>query len=383
MLSNFTENCQRRCFQRYIEQANTFYTGCHDELATWAIPSNNSNSRYPEVWILNGYQEFRNQVCAMDTHGNNCFGKVQKFLPTYYNGTKGKIPQLDIFNHDCNYYGDATQNQQGMGEICQEFQEFGCCFGNAVAMMAQSQTNQSAIENHNAIKLFPPCLLRYLKHTCGDADNDNALDAMEFCNAGANGNMTVLPGSVTMGQRTILNPMLRGLVNVYDRDSLIEFVGVMAFGMLVESLENKLTTSKALWVEVTDYAYYDSIIRDQSDSSMLTPSDGFYPVDQSDYTNAKSLRIDFQVVLQGYTYPEAESMLHNFTTLYGCSGAGLMNLLYDDPSCVNVTDRPLFHQADPFVLPPASTGARFVPLQGPLLALMFPLLAAVAVFVLP
>ena len=54
-------------------------------------------------------------------------------------------------------------------------------------------------------------------------------------------------------------------------------------------------------------------------------------------------------------------MLHNFTTMYGCSGAGLMNLLYDDPSCVNVTDRPLFHQADPFVLPPASTGARFVP----------------------
>lgn len=382
LLSNFTENCQRRCLQRYIEQANAFTNGCVDELSTWAIPSNNSNSRYPEVWILEGYQEFRNQVCATDTRGNNCFGKVQKFLPTYYNGSKGVVPQLDPFNHDCNYYDDAGLNQQGMEEICQEFQDFGCCFGNAVAMMAQSQTNQSAIDNHNAIKLFPPCLLRYLKNSCGDANSGNALDPMELCTHGANGNMSVLPGSVTMGKRTALNPTVRGLVNVYDRESLVQFLGVMAYGLLVESLANKLTTTKSLWVEVTDYAYYSSIISDQSDATMLTPTDGAYSVDQSDFANAESLRIDFQIVLEGYTYAEAQTMLDEFVTQYACSGRGLLELLYDDPTCEDVAEAPVFYRAEPFVLPPASAAARAVPVYGAHLSLFAPVLVSAMVFCL-
>ena len=359
MESNFTENCQRRCFQLHIEQANSFYGQCVDELMTWTTPSNNNNTRYPEVWILKGYQEFRNQVCAADTHGNNCFGKVQKFLPTYYGGSSAVVPDLNIFDTDCNYYDDVTKNQEGMEDICTEFQNFGCCFGNAVAMMAQSQTNATAVFNHNAIKMFPPCLLRYLKHTCGDADHGNALDPVEFCSAGANGNMTVLTGAVTMGARTNLNPGERKLVNVYDRESLIQFQGAMAFGQLVTSQTDKLTTAKALWVEVTDYAYYDSIIREQSESTMLTPTDGSYPTDQSDFTNAKSARIEFQFVLEGYDYHEAESFLHNMTTQYACAGIfSVLTLLYDDPSCVNVTTKPLFHRAEPYVLPPKSGGAR-------------------------
>lgn len=361
MNSNFSENCERRCFQNYIEQANTFFGNCHDELSTWTTQAYNNNTRYPEVWILYGFQEFRNQVCATDPDGVNCFGKVQKFLPTYYNGSKAIVPTVNIFNHDCNYYDNTTQNQVALEQVCAEFQDIGCCFGNNVAMMAQSQTNESSIFNHNAIKEFPPCLLRYLKHTCGNASSGNALDPVEFCSSGANGNMSVITGSVTMGQLTEIHVRDKGIVNVYDRESLTTFQGSMGLGLLVKSIaaDNKLTTAKALWVEVVDYAYYSDIVRKQSDSTLLTPTDGTYPVDQSDYNNAKSMRIDFQIVLQGYTQEEAKWALNNFTTTYTC-GTLLLELEYDNGACVNVTDTPHFHRAEPFSLPPKSAAARGV-----------------------
>ncbi len=361
MSSNFSENCQRRCFQKYIDQANTFFGNCHDELMTWTVTAFNNNTQYPEVWDLYGFQEFRNQVCATDPEGNNCFGKVQKFLPTYYNGTKALVPTVNIFDHDCNFYNNVTKNQAALEQVCVEFQNIGCCFGNNVAMMAQSQTNQSSISNHNAIKEFPPCLLRYLKHSCGSEATDNALDPVEFCSTGANGNMSVIPGSVTMGQLTELHVRTKGIVNVYDRESLTTFQGTMGLGLLVKSIaaDNKLTTAKALWVEVVDYAYYSDIVRRQSDSTIITPTDGSYPVDQSDYHNAKSMRIDFQIVLQGYTYQEAEWMLSNFTSTYTCGGL-LLELEYDNGACVNVTSKPLFHRAEPFSVPARSAAARTV-----------------------
>lgn len=361
MNSNFSENCQRRCFQRYIEQANTFFGNCHDELSTWTVQAYNNNTRYPEVWILYGFQEFRNQVCATDPAGVNCFGKVQKFLPTYYNGSKAIIPTVNIFNHDCNFYDNATLNQAALDQVCAEFQDIGCCFGNNVAMMAQSQTNTSSIFNHNAIKEFPPCLLRYLKHTCGNVSSGNALDPVEFCNSGANGNMSVITGSVTMGQLTEVHVRNKGIVNVYDRESLTTFQGSMAYGLLVKSIaaNNKLTTAKALWVEIVDYAYYSDIVRKQSESTLLTPTDGSYPVDQSDYNNAKSMRIDFQIVLQGYTEQEAQWALNNFTTTYTCGGL-LLEVEYDNGACVNVSSTPHFHRAEPFSLPPKSAATREV-----------------------
>jgi hypothetical protein len=355
MLSNFTENCERRCFQQYVDQANSFWGSCHDEMATWTTQAFNNNTRYPTVWLLYGFQEFRNQVCAKDEAGTNCFSKVQKWLPTYYNGTKAIVSAVDIFDHDCNYYNDVAQNQDALQEVCQEFADMGCCFGNAVAMMAQDQTNQSAIFNHNAIKEFPPCLLRFLKHSCGNMTADNALDPVTFCNHGTNGDISVLTGSVQMGAVLEADVRSTGIVNVYDREDLITFEGTMAYGLLVESIapDNKLTTSKSLWVEITDYAYYSEIIRKQSEDNLLTPTDGGYPVDQSDYHNAKSMTIQFQIVLSGYDYDSAVSMLHNFTTRYTC-GNPLLKLKYDNGACINVTTTPLFHQSDP-VIPTAKS----------------------------
>ena len=105
-------------------------------------------------------------------------------------------------------------------------------------------------------------------------------------------------------------------------------------------------------------------------------------MDHSDFSDAKSLSIDFQIVLEGYTYSEAVSMLQDLTNEYACSGRGLLNLVYDDPTCVNVTRVPLFHRADPFVLPPASAGAPSVPLQGALSALLT-FLVSTAVYYFP
>ena len=68
-----------------------------------------------------------------------------EILPTYYNGSKAIIPTVNIFNHDCNFYDNATLNQAALDQVCAEFQDIGCCFGNNVAMMAQSQTNTSSI----------------------------------------------------------------------------------------------------------------------------------------------------------------------------------------------------------------------------------------------
>lgn len=61
LASSFHDNCRRSCFQRYIGQANAFYTSCDDQLVRYANKTN-QNSLYPLVYKLEAYSEFRNQA---------------------------------------------------------------------------------------------------------------------------------------------------------------------------------------------------------------------------------------------------------------------------------------------------------------------------------
>lgn len=59
--SDFTTNCPRRCFQRYISQGNDLFYGeqCRDEMQSKATKSNYLLSN--AFW---GYRGFRNQICG-------------------------------------------------------------------------------------------------------------------------------------------------------------------------------------------------------------------------------------------------------------------------------------------------------------------------------
>jgi len=95
--SNYTENCKRRCFQTYLDQANDFYGTCDEELAVFINKTADgkvTNTNYPLVYIMEPYQEFKNQICAKDTNGSNCFNKIQGFLPDPANP-----PIVDVFKY--------------------------------------------------------------------------------------------------------------------------------------------------------------------------------------------------------------------------------------------------------------------------------------------
>jgi len=251
--SNFNTNCQMRCFQRYIEQTNDFYTTCGTELLNFTNPKN-KNTHYPLVYTLEQYGEFRNQVCATNDKGENCYTNIQEaFLPNTAPTRAPSLPPTVAVNaaieaavaaatsssssssssslssssaavvvaaaaeeegkvqanpvpptgthylsFDCDYnhvgvggaYGPGAEaNEQVFQNMCALLANQGCCAGNQVAMLSQSQTNTSI---PFGLHLFPPCLLRYLQIQC------TSFDMSKFCTKGANGNMTTISGTVTM-----------------------------------------------------------------------------------------------------------------------------------------------------------------------------------------
>jgi hypothetical protein len=351
LASDFSVNCKRRCFQRYIEQADTFYNSCSDELLKFVNHTDNKNLVYPLPYITETYQDFRNQVCTHNKNGTNCFSEVQQFLP---NPDK-EAPAVNIFQYDCNYINDTFWNGFVMDQVCDNFKNAGCCFGNQVAMLALSQTNTSAgppKNNHKALHMFQPCLMRYLVNKC------NHTDPYNFCTEGANANVSTIRGSVVMGANRGFRDTVK-LVNIYDADKVVEFSGVLSFGIFWDN--DSPTKQGALGVEILNFAYFNSTIEEQSDSTQLTPLDGslYSTPFQGDFTKAKSARYDFQFVLQGKTQKESDDILTVLTDKQGCSSAGsLMPFLYTNPTCVNITQEAKVFVANPIIATAKSGVAR-------------------------
>jgi hypothetical protein len=354
--SDFTENCNRRCFQKYIEQSNAFYGSCSSELRKFVNVTDNTNKNYPLPYILESYQEFRNQVCTSNQNGSNCFGQFQQFLPDP-TGVRPP-PAVNIFQYDCNWFTEEPPNANGLnnyvfGQICEKLHDVGCCFGNQVAMLSQSQTNTSANKNHKAIRMFQPCLLRNLEAQCSAYTNPR-----NFCTAGANGNLTVVSGSVVIGPTRIEKNKVT-LMNVYDENDVVFFQGVMSLNLLWD--DKSPTKMAALQVEILNYAYFNSTIEDQSPATQLTPADGtlYYPAG-GDFSAAKSARYDFQFVLQGLNEAESATFYNQLVNEQVCSsgkGADVLKFLYGAGAhCINVVNKPAIFAAQP-IIPPAKGAA--------------------------
>lgn len=351
LASDFAENCGRRCFQKYIAQSTDFYAMCTNELLQFTDYSDNSNSEYPIPYILSSYEEFRNQVCVMDHNGTNCFSTVQQFLP---DPTGQKEPaDVDIFKYDCKWFDENDFNALVFDGICTQLQDVGCCFGNQVAMLAQSQTNQSANTDKYAISMFQPCLLRNLNATCSQF-----LDPTTFCTKGANGNMTTITGSVVMGKSRKI-PRSAKILNVYNESLVVEFQGVMSLDLLWDF--DSPTRAPALQVEVLNYAYFSSSIEDQGPDTQLTPQNGslYYPY-QGDFELAESARIDWQFVLQGKDHLQSALFYEQLTQEKTCAfgkGDGILKFKYGDQAkCVNVSNGATIFNAEP-IIPPAKSSA--------------------------
>jgi hypothetical protein len=349
LASNFTENCHRRCFQRYIAQSDNFYTQCSDELLQFVNKTDNTNAMYPLVYITENYQEFRNQVCAYNENGTNCFSEVQQFMPDPENPKP-----VNIFQYDCNYFNDTGLNSYVLDQVCETFNTTGCCFGNQAAMLLQSQTNQSALTDHHALHMFQPCLMRYLTTTCGYTDPYN------FCTDGANGNMTTIRGSVVMGERTDVRNNPPKMPNVYDVDDVATLQGVLAYGILWDN--DSPTKQAAMNVEITNYAYFNSTIANQGPATQLTPESGElydHPFG-GDFTSAHSARYDFQIVFQDKNKAESDALLDDFVNKQACSTGGdsnsLLQLAYAgaNAACVDVVSEPGLFVAEPIMLSPNS-----------------------------
>ena len=351
LASDFSENCGRRCFQSYIEKANVFYGSCSSELRQFVNMTDNSNTNYPVPYLLETYQDFRNQVCTSNVNGSNCFSQFQKFLPDPTGNTPP--PDVDIFKYDCNFFDDNGINDIVFQGICEGLEEVGCCFGNQVAMLSQSQTNQSANKVHTAIKMFQPCLLRNLAAKCSKFTNPR-----DFCTAGANGNMTTVSGSVVMGPTALRRDSVK-LPNMYDENDVVFFQGVMSMNLLWD--DNSPTKQAALQVEILNYAYFNSTIADQSNSTQLTPLDGslYFPFTW-DYLNATSARFDFQFTLQGMDQAQSATFLDELTNNQACSkgnGGGILRLLYGaGAECRNVSTVAQIFVAEP-IIPQAKSAA--------------------------
>ena len=350
LASDFSQNCQRRCFQSYIEQGNNFYASCSGELVKFVDKASNTNLQYPLPYLLENFQFFRNQVCAENKNGTNCFSTIQQFLPS---PDKPK-PFVNIFQYDCKWDDDNGFNNLVFENICLNLQPVGCCFGNQVAMLAQSQTNQSAMKDHSLIRMFQPCLLRNLALTC-----QQYLNPRSFCTKGANGNISTITGSIVMGPTRALRDKVT-LVNVYDENDIVFFQGVLSMNLLWN--DQSITQTASLQVEILNYAYFNSTIDEQSSATQLTPSSGeLYVPYRGDFTDAKSARYDFQITLQGLTQEEADDIYVELTTNQVCSqdGSGILRYLYGEGAkCVNVSSSATLFRAEPFALPPKSRAYR-------------------------
>lgn len=323
---DFSTNCQRNCFQTYLNASNLFYSTCSSQI---------SNVTTPAAYQLSNFIEFRNQVCAANAQGQNCYDLAQQT-------TGGSLP---IFtDYTCSYL-----NQPGVGpSLCSAFQSTGCCFGNIIALVDQNQVSASNL------KVFPPCLLRYLSTACPASANPTAM-----CTLGANGNMTVVQAKLTLttAAATANANSIKFLPNMYNliattappclsaaaNCALLYLQGALVGSLAVPAGTGSLTSAqltafglnskKPFTVEVTNYAYFNGTaatgFRQMSTASGLpySPAGGDY--------SAKATRVvvTFQFTVQGLNEAEAVQLFNavknpafgavGIATAYGAGTAAL------------------------------------------------------------
>jgi len=362
LASNFTQNCRRTCFQRYITQANTFYNTCNYQLVQFANKTN-QNSLYPLVFTLENYQEFKNQVCVQNDEGKNCYDSLASINPAVHPQKPGGI---NILSFQCNYLNDPTYNLMVLQGVCKTLGANGCCAANQIAMIAQAQTNSSATATYNtnmksqAVRMMPPCLMHYLTSTaCPSVDVGN------FCSRGANGNLTTFSGTIQLNDARAANPKSKPLPNIYVEADVLFLQGVIGYG-LPGSFSNPKTHASALQVEITDYAYFNDTVANQSPKTQITPPKNNYWPAGGDYALAKSALYKFRFVVQGLDQAASDALYTaltkdgNFAACAIKTGTyQLLDLLFGTGAkCTMDSSAASVVLADPLVLPPKNGAAR-------------------------
>jgi hypothetical protein len=273
---NFTVNCHRNCYATYLNASEDFYTSCSSSLNTSPL-----NATYTIAVQLERYREFHEQVCVVNKQNESCFSEI-------YSMTSAKSP-FDVFNMDCNYFNSAEVNKVVLHGVCEKFSPYGCCFGNQVAMLQQNQGDDDRLR----VKLFPPCLQRYLQYNCP------TLSATDFCTKGSLANVTVVNATVTLG--SVEDPLGQGeLPNVYDMKSLMQFQSVLIQSLKVGCMDTSeynmlgFDSERPYQVEVLGYEYFGKR------GEHISTADGF-PFDLSggDYTDAAIGKYHVAFVVSG------------------------------------------------------------------------------------
>lgn len=320
---NFSQNCRRTCFQRYITQANTFYSSCSDQLNVFANKTN-QNSLYPLVWTLAGYQEFKNQICVENENGQNCYDSLASINPVVHPQKPGAP---NILSFECNYLNDPGYNLLVLQGVCKTLGANGCCAANQIAMIAQAQTNSSATTTYNhamnsyAVRMIPPCLLHYLS-----SSSCPAINMTNFCSKGSNGNLTVFGGVVRLNNRA---GSTQPFPSMYNEAQVLYLQGVLSFGLPEGSggFSNPKSKTSVLQVEIVDFAYFNDTVPNQNAGiNQLTPTDGtnYFPPG-GDYAAAKSGLFRFQFVVQGLNQQESDALYSAITTVGICTKSKLGN----------------------------------------------------------
>lgn len=359
--SNFSQNCRRDCFQRYIGQANDFYNSCNDQLIKYANKTN-QNSMYPLVYKLEAYQEFKNQICVENDAGANCYDTLSSINPV----TRKSKPEVNILAYDCNYLQGSDwstfqlNEMYALPQICSTLGANGCCVANQVAMIAQSQTNSSAQATYNtksiptAVKMFPPCLMHFLSSA-----SCKSTDLTTFCRKGANGNLTTILGTIQMDQDGGKMP------SVYKEDQVLTLQGVISLNL--PGFDISRTKAPVMQVEIIDFAYFNDTVDNQGPSTQLTPINGstYFP-SGGDYTLAVSGMFRFQIVVQGFDQQESDALYSKLTVSGTCSkgSIGAYDILVyvygaqSHATCTIEDPAPTLFVAEPLILPAKSSAMR-------------------------
>lgn len=289
--SNMTQNCQKRCFQRYISQANLLFAGnCRAE-----VYKAGNQANYKFLRLLSMYQEFRNQVCVENPNPQpgvhaNCFSSI-----TSLGGSSSSVSNIadsPLFSLTCQYNFNGIPDYVIQSVLAGGVAKLGCCFGNLIGMLTQNPLKPPPI-------IFPPCLLRYF------SVNAKMISPSTYCTHKANGNMTVFEFNMN-----ITNPT-GGLppVNVYDETSLLilqgVIIGVLSINTTITSTlpPDTLNPLKPYQPEVVNYLYYKG-------GELLTPSNGY--TNTSDYPHSNKVALTVLLVFEGFTSPNQIASISQF-----------------------------------------------------------------------
>lgn len=333
-----TETCQHNCYQSWVNSTRDFYDTCTAEV-------NMYNKTYPIAAALPKFSNFRDQQCSTNAKDQNCFELL-------YNAQQN--PTIDILNVQCNYAPTPTAN--ALAGITQILSSYGCCVGNQVSMLSMNQVNVSAI------KLFPPCLLRYYNMNY----NTTYITPTSFCTLGAASSMAIVSqGTVTIDTTKVpsfyKSYVVGGMPNVYDTVYPDVSVKSTLSGMLFLQAtiaavlcnpsdpetalkEKSCTNITALNVEIVSYDYYNS------NGDLLSSTTGVPTGSDSDYLGAIDGKgsFTFIAVIPGVDEVEA--------AVYSSALQAKLDKFIDEIYCaklncasVKFTGTPLVYASDQYI----------------------------------